>query len=200
MQKPIGVHRVGRVSYPPCRVFYPAHPTQDGPHFGGTRNRWPMFRVGYPERRVEHPPYPKHAVPLSVRFFLEDGMRGSRRDESRHTHRCHARLCPFGKLRADNSAHLSFSLCLCVLKAEQPRNIGLLSETNRQIIVDRYFPKASIAALVKAGWTFFPSSFLHPAFCTMKMVMSPRCVSTDMFVLNAPPWPNVPPPTEKPKP
>jgi len=58
MQKPIGVHRVGRVSYPPCRVSYPAHPTGDGPHFGGMRNRWPVFRVGYPERRVEHPPYP----------------------------------------------------------------------------------------------------------------------------------------------
>src|SRR5712672_1035696 len=63
MQKPIGVHRVGRVSYPPCRVFYPAHPTQDGPHFG--RHAQPMADVPgrIPGTAGETPALPKTRRP-----------------------------------------------------------------------------------------------------------------------------------------
>ncbi len=54
-----GVHRVGRVFYPPCRAFCPA---PGGRLVAWIANRRPVCRVGNPARRVKYPPYPAHVV------------------------------------------------------------------------------------------------------------------------------------------
>src|SRR5258706_12326831 len=81
MKKRGGVHGVGRVSSPPCRVFYPAHPTQDGPPFRS--HAQPMADVPgrIPGTAGEKPALPKKRIPPSEPLCGEDGTKKGRGEE-----------------------------------------------------------------------------------------------------------------------